>query len=315
MAQVRVEMLSRDLVLDVCKRCPAIWFDANELDAVPVRPPTAIATEAAMSPEARAALAILEVRHGAERERTAVDSGQFGPDETWQWIPAILGWPVELGAPQTRRRPWVTWGLIVACCLAFIPVLGERGSPRPGFLWEWGFIPSQWERHGFVTLVTSFFLHGGVFHLLGNMWALWTFGDNAEDRLGVGLYALMIGAGHLAGTLLQAAFDPRGDLPCVGASDGISAVIAFYAISFPKVRIGILFWWRWIRLPVMGAVMVYAGIQILGAYAQSRGLGGGVSHLGHVGGLAVGAVAAWWYCQAQGEGFDRRHGARGSDRP
>jgi membrane associated rhomboid family serine protease len=166
------------------------------------------------------------------------------------------------------------------------------------YLGRWGFIPAQWHRYGGLTLITSFFLHSGWPHLVVNMYFLVVFGDNVEDRLGAGGFILLLLAGHGVGMLAHACFEPNPHIPCVGASAGISAVLAFYAVAFPRVRLGFIFWFRWVvrwvSMPAILALVIYSGLQILGAWLQISGIGS-VSYLGHLGGLLVGLVAVLLY--------------------
>ena len=84
-------------------------------------------------------------------------------------------------------------------------------------------------------------------------------------------------------------------MPLVGASAGISGVIAYYAITFPQVRLGFLwrfyFYFRWFRIPAWAALILFVLVQLLGVWLQTRGFSN-VSALGHLGGLAVGVAAA-----------------------
>ena len=102
-------------------------------------------------------------------------------------------------------------------------------------------------------------------------------------------------AAHLAGSLVHAALDPRGEVPCIGASGGIFGIVAYYAIAFPRARLAFFFfyWVRggWIRVPAWGMLVFYTGLQILGAQAQIAGTSN-VSSLAHLGGIAVGVIAA-----------------------
>ena len=114
-----------------------------------------------------------------------------------------------------------------------------------------------------------------------------------EDDLGPGRFLLLLAAAHLAGSIAHGAFDPRSAMPCVGASAGISGVLAYYALAFPHARIGLLFWflWRWLRLGAIWMLLLYALLQLLGAWRQVAGASH-VSYLAHLGGMGVGALAA-----------------------
>jgi membrane associated rhomboid family serine protease len=162
-----------------------------------------------------------------------------------------------------------------------------------------GFLPSDPMRHNGGTLFTSFFLHGGILHLLFNMWFLLLAGDNCEDLLGAPKYLLLLGGGSLIALLAHAAFDPRPDIPVVGASGGISALLAFYALALPRVRLVLCFrigWYPlWIRMSAAAAMGMWVAAQLFGTLLQLSGHGS-VSSLAHLGGAAAG-VALWLVCR------------------
>jgi membrane associated rhomboid family serine protease len=298
MAQTGADIEGHSLALDACCGCMGVWFDATELESIPRQPPPQAPEqeEKSFSPKVREKLALWKL----EQSKAAYEARDTGPpDEAWKWLPAILGIPVEVNAPVLSRRPWLTWSTVVLCVLASLPVL-LASSPSAGEHFErWGFIPAQWSRSGGLTLITSFFLHGGWFHLVVNMYFLVVFGDNVEDRLGASRFILLLLAGHGVGMLAHGGFEPRADIPCVGASAGISAVLAFYGVAFSRVRLGFvlrrfMYFFGWVSMPAIVMLVLYSLSQILGAYQQVSGLSG-VSYLGHLGGLVVGLVAVFLY--------------------
>ena len=175
------------------------------------------------------------------------------------------------------------------------------------FVTRWGVVPADltaaWSQGEYLsretaTLVTSQFLHGGWFHLLGNMLYLWIFGNNVEDRFGrAGFLGFYLLGGALAG-LTQVAVDPTSTVPTIGASGAIAATLGAYFVLFPKARVTSLvflgFFYQLIDVPaviVLGfwfVLQLIDGLTALGA-VQS---GGGVAFFAHVGGFVVGAVLA-----------------------
>jgi membrane associated rhomboid family serine protease len=294
MSQVTVPGTEGPLTLDVCRTDEAVWFDPSEFQDVPLQPAAPQPAQEDLPESVKEKLALLKLQSLKERSD---DSPDAGPAESWQWLPAILGLPVECDGPPIMHRPWLTWGIACACVLATIPVLlnSAPAGSSAGPTQDWGFIPSEWMRQGGLTLITSFFLHGGVFHLLSNMYFFVVFGDHVEDNLGRMRYVLLLVAAHLAGLILHGALDPHSDMPLVGASAGISGVLAYYAIAFPNVRLGFLwryyFWFRWIRIPAWSALVLFVLLQLGIAYLQVKGFSN-VSALGHLGGLVVGVAAA-----------------------
>ena len=150
-----------------------------------------------------------------------------------------------------------------------------------------------------VRLFTSMFLHGNLMHLVGNMWFLWLFGDNVEDRLGRARYLLLYVLSGLAAGVTQVYVDWGGLVPVVGASGAIAGVLGGYMITYPYARVlawvpFFYFFWNVIELPAI----VFLGIWFLmqffnGAAALGGTGGGGVAYWAHVGGFLAGILLMW----------------------
>jgi membrane associated rhomboid family serine protease len=148
-----------------------------------------------------------------------------------------------------------------------------------------------------ATILTSTFLHGGWLHLIGNMWYLWIFGDNVEDRMGHARYLLFYLAGGAASGVLHTVMNPHSPLPTVGASGAIAAVLGAYLVLFPRARVVTLVpLFIVIQLMALPAVVVlglwfvfqfFAGALSLGYAAGSTG---GTAWWGHIGGFAFGML-------------------------
>ncbi len=178
----------------------------------------------------------------------------------------------------------------------------------------WGFIPEQWTRHGGLTIITSMFLHGGIIHLLGNLYFLLIFGDNVEDEFGHGGYLALIAAAGLSALCLHSLFDLRSGIPCVGASGFISGIIAAYAFCFPKVRLAFMICRRnyvlpfslyrcLMAVPAWGVFAIWIAFQILAAMATRHAAGGGVAYLAHLGGVLPGIIFALGYRYRQQKSY------------
>ncbi len=292
MAEVPLSTNGRRLLLDVCEDCQLVWFDPREFDQVSPVPVEQLDVSAGRElPEkvreamALAALRVDEVRH---REN---DFSSEAPEGTWKWLPALLGMPVEHEANSVQIWPWATWGLAAAMALTLALTYRHLGW----VIGDFGLIPSAMFRHGGLTFLTSFFLHAGLLHLIGNGYFLLIFGDNVEDELGMWRFLLLVVMAALAGDLAHVMSDPRSDMPCVGASGGISGVITYYALRFPRAKLGFMFrYWvyiRWITMPAWFALVVWFILQFWIAYSQILGATN-VSGLAHLGGAAVG-LGAW----------------------
>jgi membrane associated rhomboid family serine protease len=146
-----------------------------------------------------------------------------------------------------------------------------------------------------LSAVTCMFLHGGWMHLIGNMWFLLVFGNNIEDRLGHFLYAVFYLVGGLAATSVHWVIDPTSNMPIIGASGAIAAVLGGYAVTYPHARIKsfvILFVFVTIvELPALLFLVFWFGIQLFSGLSELGGqMGGGVAWWAHVGGFIAGAI-------------------------
>jgi len=107
-----------------------------------------------------------------------------------------------------------------------------------------------------MTFLTSFFLHADILHLVGNMYLLLAFGGGVEDYLSRKRFGLLLIAATLAGGLGHTILDPHSNIPLIGASGGISGIITFYALQFPRSRLGFFIQYRWGTIPVWGAFIL-----------------------------------------------------------
>ncbi len=274
---------ARTLQLDVCKACRIVWFDPAEYArATSLRPAAAAIAVEAPPP--------LPEGPGDDGPPFALG----GPEHAWQILPAIFGLPIEYGENRLRNLPVLTWGISGVLMLLTAGLYLQGGYERlADVIQRWGFIPSRSGRHNGMTLLTSFLLHAGWWHVIANVYFLIIFGDNVEDHLGRWRFLLLLAGSHLCGMALHAALTPAPDIPCVGASAGISGVIAYYAVVFPRAKIGIFAWlftlFRILRMPAVVGLILYAAVQFIGAYFTRHG-GASVAYLAHLGGLAAGAV-------------------------
>jgi len=146
-----------------------------------------------------------------------------------------------------------------------------------------------------LTVFSSMFMHGGWFHLIGNMWFLWLFGPNVEDAMGSVRYTffyLFVGLAAAAGQVLA---DPDSTLPMVGASGAISGIMGAYMILFPTVRVHVwiflgVFATR-VNVPAYAMLGYWLVLQLLGANVSALGAeGGGVAFVAHASGFIAGAL-------------------------
>jgi membrane associated rhomboid family serine protease len=284
------------LELDACTPCRLVWFDRGETRAVvaPNGPPP----PAEMPLEGKRLLAMAMIERERRESRT-MDLEAGTPESTWQGSAAFLGLPFLENAPMVRILPLVTWALCAAIVAASLVAFTDLRFAVKAF----GMVPSDPLRGAGLTFVSSFLIHGGIMHLLGNVYFLLLFGRNVEEDLGIKRFGMLVAAAAIVGTLAHIALDPRRDLPLVGASTGVSGVLTYFVLQYPRSRIGFLLGrfrmmyvmvkgrLPWFRVPAPLWFAFWLLIQIVGAVGQSRGCTN-VSAFGHLGGVAVG-VAAW----------------------
>ncbi len=149
-----------------------------------------------------------------------------------------------------------------------------------------------------LTLITCVFLHGGWLHFLGNMWFLHIFGDNVEDRFGHTGYVLFYLACGAAASLTHYASAPNSPVPTIGASGAIAGVMGAYFVSYPHSKVVTLLplfvFWQIIVLPAPLFLGIWFAIQFFqGTMSATAAEATGVAWWAHIGGFAVGVVAAW----------------------
>jgi membrane associated rhomboid family serine protease len=204
----------------------------------------------------------------------------------------------------SRSWPLMTFLLIVVNVLVFFYEL-SLGAALDRFLLMYGFIPERYLRIAqvdpwnlsarFGPMLTSMFLHGGWLHLIGNMWMLWIFGDNVEDRLGKGRYLLYYLVCGLAAVYLHYLTGPLSRIPVVGASGAIAGVMGGYFVLFPHARIvaliPIFFFIQVITVPAVLFLAFWFFMQLFnGMVATAASFGGGVAWWAHVGGFLAGGL-------------------------
>lgn len=172
---------------------------------------------------------------------------------------------------------------------------GELGS----FITHFGATPVDiMGGHNYYTLFTNMFLHGGWMHLIGNMLFLWIFADNIESSIGNIKFLLFYLGGGIIASLIHVALNTHSQIPSIGASGAISAVMGTYLVMFPKSRVKVLVIYFFqsfylsaiIFLGFWIAFQLYNGISSLG-HDQNIG---GVAHWAHIGGFAFGLLYGFY---------------------
>ena len=211
----------------------------------------------------------------------------------------------------TRSFPLVTVGLIAANVLTyfyqFSLSLGpgaEGAHAATAVVFEFGLIPCRITDlcrapaelpSPYVTVLTSMFLHGGLFHLAGNMLYLWIFGNNVEDSMGSGRFVVFYLLCGVVAAAAQTWSDPGSRVPMIGASGAISGILGAYLLLYPHARILTLvtfgFFIQFIHVPALIVIGFWAVVQFLnGLVTFTAPQRGGVAWLAHVGGFIAGLL-------------------------
>jgi membrane associated rhomboid family serine protease len=288
MTEVPIVSAERTEYLDVCTGCHFIWFDPKEFEALPKSAEAMAPKTPQMSDKEKEEIALIHLET-VKNMQIDQEAHETSPDNWWEVVIAYMGIPVEYNVTPLKHKPIATWLLAGVIAMVSCLTFGDLKS----VVMNWGLIPAELGRHYGLTFVTSFFLHGGFVHLLGNLYYLIIFGDNSEDVLGKRRYLLLIAAAALVGDIAHIISDPGSTIPCVGASGGISGVLAYYCLRFPKATVGIVVFFHWVRLPVVFMLIIWVVLQIFSIMQQSVGIGN-VAVFAHLGGAAVGVLFWLW---------------------
>jgi membrane associated rhomboid family serine protease len=207
-----------------------------------------------------------------------------------------------------RSFPVITLLLIVVNFLIFFYQLSLPPKAGEALVMTNGLVPVRIQyaligahhvtfAQALVPLFTCMFLHGGWMHIIGNMWFLWIFGGNVEDRFGTFPYLLFYIVCGLGSGISQVMFSWGSKIPSIGASGAISGVLGAYIVFFPGSRIltlvplFIIFFLA--RIPAVIFIGLWFIVQFLSGLGSLNAVStGGVAWWAHVGGFAIGAVIA-----------------------
>jgi len=222
----------------------------------------------------------------------------------------------------SRTIPFVNYVMIGLCAVVFFIQLGQPDlTERLGMVPKRVFDPDaslsiaeRQVRYGgrvfvverpmaespvppILTLLTCIFLHGGWMHFLGNMWFLWIFGDNVEDRLGhLGFAVFYVGCG-VAASAAHLLVNQDSGIPTIGASGAIAGVMGAYMYFYPKAKVlalvPIVYFLQMLVLPAPLFLGIWLLLQLFQGVASVATSAGGVAWWAHIGGFAVGFAVAF----------------------
>jgi membrane associated rhomboid family serine protease/Zn-finger nucleic acid-binding protein len=255
----RVSFEKKEVEVDVCPDCKGLWLDATEgkqLQEILV----------------------------AEQDAKQAAEVSAGGAKTYLFQ-LFTGFPIEVYNP-VRRRPVLLLTLMTFLVFIFV---GQMAVGREIVI-AFCLIPQAfWAGEQLWGLLTHTFLHGGLFHLLGNIYFLYIFGDNIEDTLGKNGLVLVLVVSALVGGALHAATHPQSPIPVLGASSAVSGVIGAYLVLFPRVKVWVVFFFVRFKLGVLWYFGIWVFFNCLNAF---RGVPG-IAWFGHIGGFAAGVAVAY----------------------
>ena len=207
-----------------------------------------------------------------------------------------------IGDEQVERghKPIFSYLFLAVNILVFIFEISLDAESLNAFTFSFGAIPSEFlHGHQLYSLVTSLFLHGGWGHLLGNMLFLWVFADNIEATLGNIRFFIFYIAGGIAATLFHGLLNPASDIPLIGASGAISAVLGAYLVYFPHSRIKVLelLLFSSFRVPALAFLGIWIVNQFIAGYGSLSHVAeesAGVAYWAHIGGFVYGIIIGFY---------------------
>ncbi len=211
--------------------------------------------------------------------------------------------PIGDEESQGGPFPFINVLLIVANVAVFLYQAALDQFALEEFITQWGVIPTQiLAGQRLETLLTAMFMHGGWLHLIGNMVFLWVFGDNIEDTLGHIPYLIFYLAGGIAASAAHIALNPASNIPSLGASGAIAAVLGAFIVVYPHARI-----WALIFLGIFVTTTRVSALLFLGIWFATQLLSGfasldintaqtsGVAFWAHIGGFVFGLFIGLFY--------------------
>ena len=276
-----------NVILDRCTSCSGIWADDGEIQKVAQY----------LKKDKRTDEIGSELVKRDQVLDDLIEIGSVWKDSHYAflYLPRIV---IPLSDSQPRERiPFVTIGLILLCVLVYIGTV-LWVEDLYGFYIEYGHMPSQFFSSG---LVSSMFLHGGIIHLLGNMYFFWLFGDNVEDRFSRVGYLLFFLICGVMGDVLHSVVNWGSNVPCIGASGAISGIMGAYLVFYPKAKVKLFYMYRVIEL---SAVFYIGGWFLLQLYSGILYTSLDVSNVGwfaHIGGFLFGCIIAYFVKKAQNQ--------------
>jgi membrane associated rhomboid family serine protease len=271
-----------NVFVDKCPECQGIWTDAGEVKR--------LARYLKTDPRVQVIGQHVAERHDfLEALRGLGDVGHNLKRNGYvaACMPRII---LPLGDDlECERFPVVTYSIILSCIAVFLYQL-FKVDDLSDFFHRYGHIPADFFS---LRLVTSMFLHADIFHVGGNLFFLWIFGDNVEDRFGRLGYMLLYFAAGITSAAAFTVFNLDCNIPLIGASGAISGVMGAYLVLHPNAKLKMLIYCYIIPVPASIYLTVWFLLQV--AYSSTSAFldDQGIAWLAHAGGFAFGALVGW----------------------
>jgi membrane associated rhomboid family serine protease len=302
MVEVEEDIDNSTLNLDICNKCMMVWFDKGEQEKFPKQDDSeelSFKKVDNLSPESREALAEFDLKETRRQDRES-DLDLKPPDSFLKKVLTVLGFPTTSDNTEYKKLPAVLFGISAIIIIVYIfDVLNSNI-----LIDNWGLTPSQWQRYYCFNFVSSFFVHAGFEHILFNLYFFVLFGRKIEWDLGKLRFAILLFVSHLLGIFSHFILSIDSQSPVVGASAGISGIMAYYALTFPRDKIYffrlIYFKPIWFRLSIQFYFILFVLLQLAGTLAQFT-VGTSISYVAHLGGIFGGIVMALWIRESRRE--------------
>jgi membrane associated rhomboid family serine protease len=199
---------------------------------------------------------------------------------------------IPLRALLRRNNPATMTVMIIALnTFVFLFTLTQPTYRQNVFIQHYAMVPDHLR---LTSLVTSMFLHGGWWHLIGNMWFLWVFGSHIEDVMGAPRFLLFYLSCGVVSAVVQLAMSLGSPVPTLGASGAIAGVMGAFLVLYPRVRVTtlifIVFFITTVEIPAAFMLIYWFLIQLVSGLFSSGSFSdsGGVAWFAHVGGFLAG---------------------------
>ncbi|MBM3773312.1 MAG: rhomboid family intramembrane serine protease [Acidimicrobiia bacterium] len=207
-------------------------------------------------------------------------------------------------AIPSRTTPFITMTVIVMNALAWVYAVSLSPRDLESFVRSYGVVPARLE---FSTLLSSMFLHGGWAHVIGNMWYLWIFGDNVEDRMGHARFFVFYALCGIGAAMGHVLLEPKSTVPTIGASGAIAGVMGAYFVPYPQSRVltlvPFMLFWDVIEVPALVFLGLWFLFQLLSAGASAvsttAAVSGGIALAAHVAGFVLGVIGVYVFKKRQ----------------